>query len=83
MYSIEFTQTAEKSFCKLEKNIQERILSVLERIKARPFHFIKRKEGTPYFILRVGEYRAILDVNQEKLIIYVMELGHRKNIYED
>lgn len=81
MYSIEFTQTAEKQFCKLKKDIQERVLNVLERIKINPFHFIKRKEGTQYFILRIGEYRAILDIRQDKNIIYVMEVGHRKNIY--
>jgi len=82
MYSIKFSRTAEKQFSKLEKNIQNRIINVLERIKIRPFHFVKRKQGTKYFILRIGDYRAILDINQEKLIIYILELGHRKNIYE-
>jgi len=82
MYSIEFSQTAEKQFFKLEENIQERIINVLERIKARPYHFVKRKEGTPYFIARIGEYRVILDIRNELLKIFVIELGHRKNIYE-
>ena len=82
MYSVEFSQTAEKQLYKMEKNIQQRIISVLERITIRPFHFVKRKQGTPYFILRVGEHRVILDIRQEKEIIFVIELGHRKNIYE-
>ena len=82
MYSIEFSQTAEKQFFNLEENIQERIINVLERIKARPYHFVKRKEGTPYFIARIGEYRVILDIRNELLKIFVIELGHRKNIYE-
>ncbi|MFH1358583.1 MAG: type II toxin-antitoxin system RelE/ParE family toxin [archaeon] len=82
MYNIEFSQTAEKQFFRLEKNIQERVISVLERIKIRPFHFIKRKQGTPYFILRIGEHRTILDIRQDKDIIFVVEVGHRKNIYE-
>ena len=82
MHSVEFSQTAEKQLYKLEKNIQQRIISVLERITIRPFHFVKRKQGTPYFILRVGEDRLILDIRQEKESIFVIELGHRKNIYE-
>ncbi len=82
MYSIEFTQTAEKLFDKLPKDIQIRIIRVLERIKIRPFHFIKRKEGSPYFIMRTGDYRAILDVKTENSIIYVIEVRHRKNIYD-
>jgi mRNA interferase RelE/StbE len=81
MYSIEFTQTAEKQFDKLPKEIQIRIIRVLERIKIRPFHFIKRKEGTPYFIMRVGDYRAILDIKIENSLIYIIDVGHRKNIY--
>lgn len=82
MYVIEFTQTAEKQFDKLPKEIQKRIINVLERIKIRPFHFVKRKEGSPYFIMRIGDYRAILDIRQESLIIYILEIGHRKNIYD-
>jgi len=81
MYSISFSETSEKQLYKLEHIVQKRVINVLERIQIRPFHFIKRKEGTKYYILRIGEYRAILDVNKEKMIIFVIEVGHRKNIY--
>ncbi len=83
MFSIEFTKTAEKQFNKLPKEIQIRIIRVLDRIKVRPFYFVKRKEGTPYFILRIGDYRAILDIKIENNFICVIEVGHRKNIYKD
>lgn len=82
MYSIEFSQTAEKQFCKLEKNIQERIVDVLERIILRPFHFVKKKQNSPYFILRIGNYRAVLDIKENIQKIFVIEVGHRKNIYD-
>ena len=81
MYKIEFSKKAEEQFDKLHLNIQGRIINVLERIKIRPHHFIKRKQGTPYFILRVGDYRIILDIKMDKLIIYVLEMGLRGNIY--
>ena len=79
---MEFTRTSERQFDKLPKEIQTRIVNVLERIKIRPFHFVKRKEGTPYFIARIGEYRAILDIRANPDKIIVLEVGHRKNIYE-
>lgn len=81
MFSVEFTKNAEKQFYKLPKEIQVRMIGVLERIKIRPFHFVKRKEGTPYFIMRVGNYRAILDIKTNSSKMIVMEVGHRKNIY--
>lgn len=82
MYSVEFTKTAEKQFNKLSQEIQIRFFNVFERIKIRPFHFVKRKEGTPYFIMRVRDYRAVLKIETSKNIIYIMEVGHRKNIYD-
>jgi len=82
MYSVKFSETAEKQFFKLGKDMQRRVINVLERIKIRPFHFIKRKQGTPYYILRIGEYRAILNINLKEKLIFVMEIGHRKRIYK-
>ena len=82
MYEVIILQKAEKQLHKLNKILQERIINTLERIKIRPYQFVKRKEGTPYYILRVGEYRVILDIKQNKLIILVIEIGHRKNIYK-
>ena len=82
MYSVEFSKKAEDQLNKLPLNIQIRVVSVLDRIKINPFHFVKRKQGTPYFILRIGEYRAILDIKKQKLIILILEVGPRKNIYK-
>jgi mRNA interferase RelE/StbE len=82
MYSIEFAKNSERDFDKLPKDMQIRLLNVLERIKINPFHFIKRKEGTDNFILRVGDYRAILEIDLSKSVIYVVKIEHRKKIYK-
>lgn len=82
MYSVEFSETAEKQFNKLERNVQFRVINVMERIRIRPYHFIKRKEGTSYFIARIGEHRAIISLDDVRKIIFVLEVGHRKNIYD-
>ncbi len=82
MYEIILSDKAKKQLSKISENLQYRIGNAFERIKFRPHHFVKRKEGTKYFILRVGEYRVILDINNNELIIFVIELGPRKNIYK-
>ena len=82
MYEIEFSQTAEKQFSKLEREIQRRIISTLERIRIKPYPSVKKLVGGPYFRLRIGKYRAILDIRDDKLIIFVIEVGHRKKIYK-
>jgi len=82
MFEIEFSKSSEKQLLKLEKDIQKRIVSTLDRIRIRPYPHVKKLVGNPYFRLRVGEYRVILDIQQNKLIIFVVEIGHRKNIYK-
>ncbi len=82
MYEIEFSDTAKKQFKKLERNIQERIISSLERIKTRPEAYLTKLVGSDEYKLRVGNYRVIIEINNEKLIILVIKVGHRKNIYD-
>jgi len=81
-YEIIFTDTSRKQFKKLEKDIQERIVKALERIRIRPEAHIKKLVEDLGYRLRVGEYRIILDIEKEKLIILVIKIGHRKNIYK-
>ena len=82
MFDIEFSKSSEKQLFKLEKDIQKRVVSTLDRIRVRPYPHVKKLVGNPYFRLRVGEYRVILDIQENKLLIFVVEIGHRKNIYK-
>jgi len=81
MYSIEFSPTAEKQLDKLEKPIRKRIVTVLERIRVRPFSFVKKSIGTDYYRARAGDHRAILDIREDIQLIYVVEVGHRRSVY--
>jgi mRNA interferase RelE/StbE len=82
MYKIEFSVKAEKQLEKLNDDTAIRIMSALERTKIRPYHFVKRLEGTKYYRFRVGDYRVIMDIQSDKLIIMVVEVEHRKNVYK-
>ena len=82
-YEIVFTDTSQKQFNKLEKDVQERIIKALERIRIRPESYVKKLVGDPGYRLRVGDYRIILDIEKSELIILVIKIGHRKNIYEN
>jgi mRNA interferase RelE/StbE len=81
-YQIFFTDKASKQLKKLEKNNQERIIIALERIRIRPETHVTKLIGDPGYKLRVGNYRVFLDIKKEKLIVLVLLIGHRKNIYE-
>jgi mRNA interferase RelE/StbE len=82
VYDIIISEKALKQIEKLEKPIQERIFSALEKIRIRPESFVKKLVGIPGFRLRVGDYRIILDIDQGKLLILVIKVGHRRDVYE-
>ena len=82
MFDIFFTAESKKFLKKLSKQDSTRIISTLERCRVRPHAHIKKLVSSPYFRLRVGDYRVILDIKAGKLLIIVVEIGHRKNIYK-
>jgi mRNA interferase RelE/StbE len=82
MYEIILSDNAIKQLKKLEKSVQQRITAVLERSRIRPEIHFQKLVGKSSYRLRVGDYRIIADLNKKQLQILVIQLGHRKNIYE-
>ena len=81
-YSVQYSQRAVKELKKLDKNIAENIIEALDRIKIRPYHFVKKITGTKYYRLKVDQYRVILNIKDDILIVLVIRVGHRRNIYK-
>lgn len=82
MYSIQLSATSEKFLRKLQKPEAERILQKLNDIRDEPFHYVVRLKGTNLYKLRIGDYRAELDILIKGQTIFVVRIGHRRNIYE-
>ncbi len=80
-YELRYSAKAKKQLLKLERSQQERILKALERIRERPHSFVQKVVSTGLSRLRVGDYRIIMEIYQNVLIILVIEVGHRKVIY--
>lgn len=85
-WQIEITRTAEKQIQKLDRVAQQSIVRFLrERLKTadnprqwgKPLH--GDKQGLWRY--RVGEYRLICDIQDEKITILVLRVGHRKDVY--
>jgi mRNA interferase RelE/StbE len=81
-YEVTFSDFADKQLSKLPLDIQNRIISTIKRCQIRPHSHVKKLVGSKYFRLRVGDYRVIMDIIDNKLIIYIVELGHRKRVYK-
>ncbi len=81
-YKIVLTETAKSNLKELDKGTIQRISKKLQQIKDNPFLFVKRLTGVPLFSLRVGDYRILMDIKADKMLILIVRIGHRKSIYD-
>lgn len=82
MYEIILAKNVEKYLDKLNSKDRERIILALEKLRIRPESYLTRLVGEPTYKFRVGNYRLIVDLDQGKLLVLVVDLGHRRNIYK-
>ena len=82
MFQIELTETAKDFLKKLQKKDAEIILNKIYSIRENPYRFLKRLQGEKLWRLRIGDYRAKVDVIISINKIIVIRIGHRKNIYD-
>ncbi len=83
-YKVEYTSKAKKDLKKLPLEIAQSIIRSINTIKDDPHPHIKkikRTQKNPLYTHRIGGYRAILYIENERLLILVIEAGHRKRIY--
>ena len=82
MYRLIFEKKALHTLNKLDAFTKKRIWDKLQLCKDEPFHFLEPLIQIRGFKLRVGDYRIIIDVEQEIKILHVLKIGPRKNVYE-
>jgi mRNA-degrading endonuclease RelE of RelBE toxin-antitoxin system len=82
MFSVEFTETSKTFLKKLEKKEFDWILNKIYSIRENPFRFLKRLQGEKLWRLRIGDYRAIVDVIVSGNKIIIIRIGKRCNVYE-
>ena len=85
-YKLAFIDKANKQFKRLDKPIQKRIQAYLDEVAALDDPRSRGKMLTGnwagYWSYRVGVHRVICDIVDDKITIYVMEVGHRRNVYD-
>ena len=82
-YKIEISRTAEKQLKKLPQLEQKRVAKVILELADDPFQKGSRKLAGYEDILRirVGRYRILYSVSGKTLVIIVLKIGHRKDVY--
>ncbi len=81
--NIQILPKAKKELKRLPQNIAEIILRKIFSIKDDPLHYVERLKRGPLWKLRIGDYRSLMVISTKDNTIYILKVGHRKDIYKD
>ena len=84
-YRIEIIKSAAKTLKKIPKADQKRIAERIDSLSENPpkQETTKMKGNNPFHKIRVGNYRIIYEIHEDVLVILVVKIGHRRDIYRN
>ncbi len=80
-FDIKWQPNARKFLRKLSPDIAKRIVKKIKELKENPFRYLEHYEGEGYKF-RIGDYRALIDVDFEDKILKIRVLDKRGRIYK-
>jgi len=82
-YSIRYTESASRSLKKLQRGLRDRIAARVLALADNPYPAGSRKiTGEEHaYRIRVADYRVIYDVLEDAIVVLVLRIGHRKDVY--
>lgn len=83
-YTVEVAPAANRQIRKLDRETQKRLLSVIETLQEqpRPREATKLQGGEGLYRVRSGDYRIIYLIEDRKLLVLVVKVGHRREVYK-
>jgi mRNA interferase RelE/StbE len=82
-YEILIKPAAEKDLDKVPRSVRRRIIDALESLRndPRPAGVVKLTDKEDLWRVRVGEYRIVYEIDDQRAIVTVLRVAHRKDGY--
>ena len=82
-YTVQLAPAAKRQLRKLDRSIQERVVRRLEKLEKdpRPPGVEKMEGDESTYRIRMGEYRIVYEIRDKVLVVLVLKVGHRREIY--
>ncbi|MEI6706125.1 MAG: type II toxin-antitoxin system RelE/ParE family toxin [Methylococcales bacterium] len=83
-YQIEFKQSAKKELAQLPRSVAEKIIECIKSLADNPrADGCKKLRGVKHvYLIRINDYRVVYLIVDQCLIVQIIKIGHRKEIYK-
>lgn len=82
-FSVFLHPKAAKALERIEEPVRLRIVGRLRELRDSPERVGKRLKFSDFWSVRVGDYRAIYEIERDKNRVIVLFIGHRRKVYDD
>jgi mRNA interferase RelE/StbE len=82
-YSVIYQASAEAALRKLPREIQIRVLRKIDQLAVNPFPpgTERLSAAIDLWRIRIGDYRVVYTVERKELLVLVLKVGHRREVY--
>ena len=82
MYSVDILRSAQRQLGRINHRDRTRIISAVQSLAHNPHPpGCQKLSGRPAWRIRVGSYRVIYEIHDNQLVVIVVTIGHRKDVY--
>ncbi len=85
MYTVEYSKAALKTLNRLPRNLVARLLDKMDNIAKDPFAphgNVKSLKGSSHYRLRVGDWRIVYEIQEQRINILVLKIATRGEVYK-
>ena len=81
-WTVIYAPKAEKDLESLGEELAKKVILLMDKIASDPYQLLEKMTNSPFYKFRIGVYRGIVDIVNDKLILHVVKIKHRSQVYK-
>ncbi len=82
VWKVIYSDKAQKDLDHIHPDIAKKVILLMDEIALDPYGLLEKMTNSPFYKFRIGQYRGIVHVINDKLILHVFKIKHRSQIYK-
>lgn len=81
-WTVIYAPKAEKDLESLGEELAKKVILLMDKIVLDPYRLLEKMVNSPFYKFRIGVYRVIVDIVNDKLILHVVKIKYRSQVYK-
>ena len=81
-WTVIYAPKAEKDLESLGEELAKKVILLMDKIVLDTYRLLEKMVNSPFYKFRIGVYRGIIDIVNDKLILHVVKIKHRSQVYK-